>query len=97
MLDHSDHPEAAHHGYADQLQADVQPLPRGVAQEQAALVELQAPGDLVLKPGTEGTSPSVSGEPRVITCPSCFPPPHLAELPLARMVASPVSVSEKCE
>lgn len=52
MLDHGDCPQAAHHGDTDQLQADVQPLHGGRAEEAAALVQLQAPGVFFLKPGT---------------------------------------------
>lgn len=52
MLDHGDCPEAAHHGDADQLQADVEPLHGGRAEEAAALVQLQAPGVFLLKPET---------------------------------------------
>ena len=60
VLDDGDHPDARHHSYTDQLQADVQPLHGGVAKEQAALVLLQTPGDLLLKPGTTKISPLVS-------------------------------------
>ena len=51
MLDDGDRAEARHHGDSDKLQTDVQPLHGGVAQEQAALVLLQTPGDFLLKPG----------------------------------------------
>lgn len=51
MLDHGDSPQAAHHSDADQLQADVQPLHGGCAEEAAALVQLKAPGVFFLKPG----------------------------------------------
>lgn len=50
MLHHGDGPEAAHHGHADQLQPDVEPLHGGRAEEAAALVELQAPGVFFLEP-----------------------------------------------
>lgn len=52
VLDDSEHPEAGDHDDADQLQPDAQPLHGGVAQEQAALVLLQTPGDLLLEPAT---------------------------------------------
>lgn len=55
MLHHSDGPEAAHHGHADQLQPDVEPLHGGRAEEAAALVELQPPGVFLLEPA-EGES-----------------------------------------
>lgn len=51
MLDDGDGGEAAHHGHADQLQADVQPLHGSFAQELAALVQVQALGVLLLEPG----------------------------------------------
>lgn len=52
MLDHGDCPQTAHHGDANQLQADVQPLHGSRTEEAAALVQLQAPGIFFLKPGT---------------------------------------------
>lgn len=50
VLDHGDRPEARHHRHPDQLQAHVQPLRGGAAQEQAALVLLQAFGTFLLEP-----------------------------------------------
>lgn len=54
VLDDGHGGQAAHHRHPDQLQADVQPLHGRPAQELAALVELQEPGGLLLKPGPEG-------------------------------------------
>lgn len=59
MLNDSDGAEAAHHSHTDQLQADVQPLHGSFAQELAALIQLQAPDVLLLKPRTLST---VSGD-----------------------------------
>lgn len=50
MLHNGDGPEAAHHGHANQLQPDVEPLHSGHAEKAAALVELQAPGVFFLEP-----------------------------------------------
>lgn len=54
VLDDSDRAKARYHSNANQLQADVQPLHGGIAEEQAALVPLQPPGALLLKPATTG-------------------------------------------
>lgn len=57
MLDDSNHTEAGYYSDTNQLQADVQPLHGGVAEEQAALVLFQAPGALLLKSATTNVSP----------------------------------------
>lgn len=62
VLDDGHGGEAAHHRHPDQLQADVQPLHGCPAQELAALVQLQAPAGLLLKPGPEETTTQVGSE-----------------------------------
>lgn len=62
MLDDCESPEAGYHGDADQLQADVQPLHGGFAEEPAALVLLQTPGVLLHKPAAKKLSSSVTHE-----------------------------------
>lgn len=52
MLDDSDHPQDTHHSNTNQLQADVQPLHGGIAQELASLVQVQTLSALLLKPRT---------------------------------------------
>ena len=58
VLEDGDGADAGNQGDPDQLQADVQPLHGGVAYEQAALVVVQAPHALLLKPAVQNTSES---------------------------------------